>query len=87
MHVVLSNEEQNRPEAYPAWCNLSWFHNCRDITGDVETHYHDAAEIWLWHEGTAEGVVDGKEVSGFGFRDGPAGWGMPIRFLSQLLLP
>ena len=63
MHVVLSEEEQNRPEAYPEWCNLSWFYNCRGITGDAEPHYHDAAEIWLWHEGAADGVVEGKEVS------------------------
>ena len=63
MHVVLGKEEQNRPEAYPQWCNLSWFHDCRGLTGDVKPHYHDAAEIWLWHEGGADGVVDGEEVS------------------------
>jgi len=63
VHIVLSNEDQNRPEAYPEFCHLGWFHNCRARTGDVEPHYHDAAEIWLWHEGTADGVVDGREVA------------------------
>ncbi len=63
MHVILSQQDQGRPEAYPEWCNLSWFYNCCRITGDVEPHYHDAAEIWLWHEGAAGGVVDGEEVS------------------------
>ena len=62
MHVLLSQEEQNQPAPYPPWCNLSWFYNCRGISGDVELHYHDAAEIWLWHEGTGESVVDGQDI-------------------------
>ena len=63
MYVVLNPEQQNQPESYPDWCNLSWFHDCRGITGDVEPHYHDAPEIWLWHEGSAEGVVDGEKIA------------------------
>lgn len=63
MHVILGDEEQNQAEAYPEWCDLSWFHNCKDITVDVELHYHDAPEIWLWHEGAADGIVDGQEIA------------------------
>ncbi len=63
MYVLLDEAEQNRPDAYPEWCDLSWFHNCRSISGDVERHYHDAPEIWLWHEGDAEAVVDGEPAS------------------------
>ena len=63
MYVVLKSTEQGQPDAYPAWCSTSWFHDFRDITSDVESHYHDAAEIWLWHEGGADGVVDGEKVS------------------------
>lgn len=62
MHVLLDADQQNRPENYPPWCNLSWFHNCVGIDADVERHYHDLGEIWLWHEGRAEGEVGGETV-------------------------
>ena len=63
MYLVLNNDEQNQPESYPKWCNLSWFHDCRGIQGNVEPHYHDAAEIWLWHEGSADALVDAHPIS------------------------
>lgn len=63
MHIILGYEDQNQAEAYPEWCDLSWFHNCKDITVDVELHYHDAPEVWLWHEGAADGIVGGREVA------------------------
>lgn len=64
-HVILNAEEQSRYEAYPPWCNLSWFQNCpygQEAGGIVEAHYHDFVEIWLWHQSCADGVVDGQAV-------------------------
>ena len=62
MHVMLDADAQNDPDSYPAWCNLSWFHDCANLDMDVERHYHDHAEIWLWHSGRAEGTVGERAV-------------------------
>ena len=62
MYIILDRQEQNQPERYPAWCGLSWFHNCVDIDADVERHYHDLPEIWLWHQGRAHGLVGDEPV-------------------------
>lgn len=62
MHTILNADQQGDPAAYPRWCNLSCFRNTRAATADIEPHYHDAAEVWLWHEGTADGEVDGAPV-------------------------
>jgi mannose-6-phosphate isomerase-like protein (cupin superfamily) len=63
MYVVLAPEALDRPEAYPEWCSLGWFRNYRHLTGDVETHYHDLPEVYLWHEGTAAAVIAGQAVA------------------------
>jgi mannose-6-phosphate isomerase-like protein (cupin superfamily) len=63
MYIVLNADQQGDPAAYPQWCNLSCFRTTQAATADVEPHYHDAAEIWLWHRGRAEGEVDGKAVA------------------------
>lgn len=62
MYAILRGDEINDRSRYPAWCNLSWFCNCRDSDSSVELHYHDMAEIWLWHKGSATGVVAGEYV-------------------------
>ena len=62
MYVVLSIEDRVKLNAYPQWCNLGYFRDYRDINGHTERHYHDVAEIWLWHEGRADGVVEDEDV-------------------------
>lgn len=62
MYVLLTPDELVCPEAYPAWCNLSWFQNFRNMTASVELHYHDLPEIYLWHEGKADAIIDGQPV-------------------------
>lgn len=64
MYVILTPDALDCPEAYPDWCGLSWFRNYRHIAGTelVETHYHDLPEIYLWHEGEAEAMIDGQPV-------------------------
>lgn len=62
MHVVLTPARLGDPSAYPEWCDLSWFQNCRHLTGSIEPHYHDLAEIYLWHEGRATALIDGQPV-------------------------
>jgi len=63
MDVVLTTDALECPEAYPDWCDLGWFQNFRHMTGNVEKHYHDLPEIYLWHEGKAEAIIDGRPVS------------------------
>lgn len=62
-YVILGFEEQNNYDNYPEWCDLCWFHNCVGVDCDIEKHYHDTVEIWLWHRGSAEGVIDGNNVA------------------------
>lgn len=58
MYTILNIQEQGNPALYPEWTNLGWFQNVRGITCDIEEHYHDAPEIWLWHEGGADGIFE-----------------------------
>lgn len=60
-HVIMDEQEQDQRDKYPSWCGLGWFHDCRGDS-DVEPHYHDHAEIWLWHEGSAEGVAGNESL-------------------------
>ena len=62
MHVVLTPKALGDAAAYPPWCDLSWFQNCRHLTSSVEPHYHDLPEIYLWHEGKAEALIDDRPV-------------------------
>lgn len=63
MFAVLTPDVLGRPDAYPAWCDLGWFQNCRHLTASVEPHYHDLPEIYVWHEGTGEARIDGQAVA------------------------
>ena len=63
MYVILKSDELAHPDAYPGWCDLSWFQNVRHATGRVEQHYHDLPEVYLWHEGQGEAVIDGRPVA------------------------
>lgn len=63
MHIILSNEQQTKPEMFPEWCNLACFHHYRDIEKDVAPHFHDIAdEVWVWEAGRARGTLDGQSV-------------------------
>lgn len=62
MHVVITPDAVACPEAYPEWCGLGWFQNFRHLTCSVELHYHDLPEVYLWHEGRAEAMIDGQPV-------------------------
>lgn len=62
MYKILNTQQQSDPALYPEWTNLGWFQNVRGITCDIEEHYHDAPEIWLWHEGGADGIFEGTPV-------------------------
>ncbi|HRJ73264.1 MAG TPA: AraC family ligand binding domain-containing protein [Terrimicrobiaceae bacterium] len=62
MHVILTAREQDHPDHYPAWSPLGWFRNVRGMQGDVENHYHDIPEAWIWHEGSAFGIIAGAPV-------------------------
>jgi len=63
MHIVLTPDKLGRSDAYPEWCGLGWFRNYRQVRGNVEPHYHDLPEVYLWHEGEAEAVIDVRPVS------------------------
>lgn len=62
MYKVLTKDELGRSKAYPEWSELGWFQNYRQIRSNVELHYHDLAEIYLWHEGQVDAEIGGRPV-------------------------
>ena len=61
--VLLSPDELEDRGKYPSWCDLGWFRNYRHLPGgSCEVHYHDLPEVYLWHEGKAQAVIDNQPV-------------------------